>query len=268
MIFDAGNTLLRMNYAAIAAHLAGRGRAVTAAQVEDAELRARVRLDAHPGTRASTESAATRDRYLQYLLEPLGITEGPELDAVATWRRSFNAPFGMWTQADPDAAAALRRLKAAGLSAGVISNSNGRAAAILAAAGLGADLDYVLDSAVGGVEKPDPRIFHRALAAAGAAAEDAVYVGDLYSVDVLGARAAGIDGVLLDPRGYWGARDCPRATGIAHAVQLALGEAGGSPPERSRLRRAGSRTDRRGGRRRRGASSRRARAGSGPRSGA
>jgi HAD superfamily hydrolase (TIGR01549 family) len=225
VIFDAGNTLLRMNYGAIAAHLIGRGRAVTAAEVEEAELRGRARLDAHPDTARSTESTATRDRYVRYLLEPLGITDEADIADITRWRVSFNAPWGLWTQADPDAPAALRRVKAAGLGVGVISNSNGRARAILEAAGLGADLDFVIDSGIVGVEKPDPRIFALALAEAGAAPKEAVYVGDLYSVDVLGARAAGLDAVLIDPRGHGGPRDCPVARGIAHAVALALGEA-------------------------------------------
>ncbi|HMH76291.1 MAG TPA: hypothetical protein VK547_06665, partial [Candidatus Udaeobacter sp.] len=47
VIFDAGNTLLRMNYSVIADHLRTRGRAASAEQVEEAELRARVRLDPH-----------------------------------------------------------------------------------------------------------------------------------------------------------------------------------------------------------------------------
>lgn len=50
-----------------------------------------------------------------------------------------------------------------------------------------------------GVEKPDPRIFHLGLREAGVAPAGAVYAGDLCSVDVLGARAAGLDGILLDP---------------------------------------------------------------------
>ena len=48
--------------------------------------------------------------------------------------------------------------------------------------------------------------------------EAALYVGDLYSVDVVGARRAGLDAVLLDPRGYWGPRDCPLARGLQDAL--------------------------------------------------
>jgi putative hydrolase of the HAD superfamily len=71
-----------------------------------------------------------------------------------------------------------------------------------------------------GVEKPDPSIFHLALEQARGPGAAAVYVGDLYSVDVLGARGAGLDAVLLDPRGYWGPRDWRLARGLEDAVRL------------------------------------------------
>ncbi|HEX7786869.1 MAG TPA: HAD-IA family hydrolase [Methylomirabilota bacterium] len=222
ILFDAGNTLLRMNYAAIAEHLRSRGRAVTPEQVEEAELRARVRLDPHLAPGRSTESTATHGRYLRYLLEHLTVTDEAEIEAIARWRRGYNVPAGLWTRADGEAATALRSVRDAGLVAGVISNSNGSVRSILEDTGLAAHLDFVIDSSVVGVEKPDPRIFELALREAGVPAAEAVYVGDLYSVDVLGARAAGLDGILLDPRGFWGPRDCRLAAGLSEAVRLAL----------------------------------------------
>lgn len=222
VIFDAGNTLIRMNYAAIAAHLTAYRPSISEAAVEDAELRARVRLDAHLGAGTSTETAGTKGLYLRYLLEGVGITGPAEIAAIERWRGSYNQPAGIWTVPDPEAAAALRQVRAAGVVAGVISNSNGTVRRIVEDAGLGEHLDFVIDSAVVGVEKPDPQIFQLALAEADAAPREAVYVGDLYSIDVLGARRAGLGAVLLDPRGYWGLRDCSRARGLADAARIAL----------------------------------------------
>ena len=225
VIFDAGNTLIQMNYAVIASYLAGRGHAVDEAGVHEAELRARVRLDADLAVpRTSTESVTTHTDYLRYVLDHLGITGEDEVEAIAEWRRAYNPPVGLWSTADPEAAAALGRVKRAGLVAGVISNSNGSVRSILEAAGLARYLDFVLDSSVVGVEKPDPRIFELALQEAGVAPSEAIYVGDLYSVDVLGARGAGIDAILLDPGELWGPRDCRVARGLAGAVALLLGE--------------------------------------------
>ena len=109
---------------------------------------------------------------------------------------------------------------------GVVSNSNGNAHVLLKQAGIGADLDFVIDSAVVGVEKPDPRIFELAVRQAGVAAHEAAYVGDLYSVDVLGARAAGLHPILLDPRGFWGPRDCAVARDLAEVILMVLGPIG------------------------------------------
>ena len=223
VLFDAGNTLIRMDYAAIAAALRGRGFSIDEAAIEDAELRARVRLDPHLAPGASTESVATHDRYLRYLLEPLGVTAPVEIEAVERWRHDYNAPIGLWTRADAAASAALARAKAAGLVVGVISNSNGSVEGTLEATGLAARIDFVLDSSRVGMEKPDPRIFRLGVERAGVTPGEAVYVGDLYSVDVLGARAAGLAGILIDPRGYWGPRDCPLARDADHAVRLLLG---------------------------------------------
>jgi putative hydrolase of the HAD superfamily len=227
LIFDAGNTLLRMNYPAIARYLGGRGHAVTADQVHEAELRARVRLDVHLRPGASTESGATHGLYLQYVLEHLGIADPAEVADIAEWRQQYNRPIGLWELAEPGAAATLARVKAAGLVTGVISNSNGTVRSILERTGLADHLDFVVDSAVVGVEKPDRRIFEIALGHAGVTAAAALYVGDLYSVDVLGARRAGLEAVLLDPRGYWAPRDCPLARSLDHVVDLALGRADG-----------------------------------------
>lgn len=224
-MFDAGNTLLRIHYAAIARYLCGRGHAVNEAQVREAEVRARVRLDAHLAPGASTESGGTHDLYLRYVLEHLAIADDAEIAAIARWRRDYNPPLGLWTEPEPEACAALARVKRAGLVTGVISNSNGSVRRLLDRAGLARHLDFVIDSSVVGVEKPDRRIFELALREAGVAAAEAVYVGDLYSVDVLGARAAGVDAILLDPLGCWGDRDCRLARSLLEAVGLILGDA-------------------------------------------
>ncbi len=226
VFFDAGNTLLRMNYPAIAERLAIHGIGVAPAEVQRAEWRARVRLDAEvlrPSSgAASTESHSTTGRYQRYLLEELGITDEPTVRAMGEWRRAYNLPVGLWNTPDPDAEVALALLRAAGLRTAVISNSNGSARSILETLGLARHLEFVLDSFEVGIEKPDPRIFRMALERAGVAPAAAIYVGDLYSVDVLGARAAGMDALLLDPGGCWGERDCRAAPDLVTAARLIL----------------------------------------------
>ena len=222
IFFDAGNTLIRMNYPVIVAELARLGSPVTLADLERAEWRARVRLDASFAPGASTEHPDTGERYLRLILDELGVRDGQIQSALAAWRRGYNAPMGFWTAMEPEADQALHVARANGLRTAVISNSNGTVADILTSLGLAKDLEFIIDSSKVGVEKPDPRIFHIALARAGLEPAEAVYVGDLYSIDVLGARAAGLPAILMDPGACWGARDCPLARTPLDAVKQVL----------------------------------------------
>jgi len=222
IFFDAGNTLIRMDYPVIVAELTRLGSPVTLPDLERAEWRARVRLDASfaPGT--STEHPDTGERYLRLILDELGVRDGTIQSALAAWRRGYNAPMGFWTAMEPEADQALHVARANGLRTAVISNSNGTVADILASLGLATDLEFIIDSSKVGVEKPDPRIFHIALERARLEPAEAVYVGDLYSIDVLGARAAGLHAILMDPGACWGTRDCPLARTALDAVKHVL----------------------------------------------
>jgi len=170
----------------------------------------------------STESRDTHLRYLRYILEGLGVTDERTIEAVDAWRRAYNLPVGLWNTADPDAAPALEAVRAAGIRSAVISNSNGTIRSLMERLGLIDKLDFVIDSGEEGVEKPDPRIFEIALARAGTKPEQTAYIGDLYSIDVRGARGAGIRPVLLDPGRCWGPRDCDTAVSVLDAVRSLL----------------------------------------------
>jgi putative hydrolase of the HAD superfamily len=221
VVFDAGHTLLEADYEALTAYLRSRGHALDEAAVVDAERRARMRLDVERA--AQPKPGRTGEgRYVRYLVEQLGITDEAERRAVADWRRTFNLPVGLCRRPDPEASTALQQARRQGLVVGVISNSNGSVARALADVGLAPHLDFVIDSTVVGITKPDPRIFTLALQAAAATASETVYVGDSYFVDVVGARQAGLGAVLFDPGGVWGPRDCTIASGLRAAVDQAL----------------------------------------------
>ncbi|MBM3219904.1 MAG: HAD family hydrolase [Candidatus Rokubacteria bacterium] len=225
ILFDAGNTLIHMDYVAIAAELARHGVAVTPEQIQRGDWTARVRLDGElfaPQDAVSTESRDTTARYTRYLLEGAGVHDPALHERMMAWRRGYNAPVGLWTVAEPEAADALALVRQAGRVAGVISNSNGTIRRILESLDLARRLDFILDSHEEGLEKPDARFFQLALARAGVAPDEAAYIGDFYSIDVMGARRAGIRGVLMDPGGCWGVRDCPCAPTVLDAVRLVL----------------------------------------------
>jgi len=65
------------------------------------------------------------------------------------------------------------------------------------------------------VEKPDPRIFQLALERSGARPETTLHAGDFYHVDVVGARAAGLQAWLIDAAGLYADHDVTRVPSLA-----------------------------------------------------
>jgi putative hydrolase of the HAD superfamily len=113
---------------------------------------------------------------------------------------------GIWTRVIPGTPAALRELSALGVGLAVVSNSDGSVEDQLRSDGIcqvgggpGVPVAVVLDSSVVGLSKPDPGIFRLALEALGVAPGDALHVGDTPAADIVGARAAGVTPVLVDP---------------------------------------------------------------------
>jgi putative hydrolase of the HAD superfamily len=103
----------------------------------------------------------------------------------------------------PDAAPALRELRAHGLRLVVASNWDCSLPQVLEDAGLAELVDGVVASATVGADKPAPALFEAALSVAGCDAAEAVHVGDSPANDVAGAERAGIRAVLLDRAGEW-----------------------------------------------------------------
>lgn len=122
----------------------------------------------------------------------------------------------------PGAAEALVRLQQAGLPLAVVSNAEGTMEQYLATHQICstdgqqcARVAVVVDSAVVGVEKPDPAIFGFALDALGVAPERCLYLGDTVFFDVNGARAAGLRPVHVDPFDLCAADDHPHLPSVA-----------------------------------------------------
>jgi HAD superfamily hydrolase (TIGR01509 family) len=160
--------------------------------------------------RTDRERART---YLEALFTGAGVPR-ERMDEVARALQRLHEEWHLWCRTMPGTAEALDRLRAAGLRLGVVSNSDGRVEEALTAAGIRDRFELVLDSALVGVEKPDPAIFRAALTALGVAPEEALYVGDLYDVDVVGARAAGMEAMLLVPDAAVPGPDCRRVESL------------------------------------------------------
>ena len=123
----------------------------------------------------------------------------------------------------PEVEEALAEGKRRGLIQGVLSDWGSDLLPILSSLGLTRHLDFVVVSAVIGLAKPGAEIFAEALLRAGVGEGEALYVGDTYVADILGARAAGIRGVLLDREGTAPEVDCPVIARLDEAFPLVEG---------------------------------------------
>lgn len=132
-------------------------------------------------------------RWWGVLSAEAGIQMPREVMLEITRRASNQAKSARWVLYD-DTLPAMKMLKRRGLVLGLISNI----VAGSAGAGLEACLDLVVTSREVGANKPEPPIFLAALERAGVSAPEAVYVGDQYQTDVLGARGVGIKPILID----------------------------------------------------------------------
>jgi putative hydrolase of the HAD superfamily len=97
----------------------------------------------------------------------------------------------------PEVPGVLRALRERGARLVVVSNWDVSLHDVLERTHLRPLLDAVITSAEFGAAKPDPAIFAHALELAGARPAEAVHAGDDVDADVEGARAAGIEPVLV-----------------------------------------------------------------------
>jgi putative hydrolase of the HAD superfamily len=211
ILFDAGGTLVFPNFDRIARELAAYGVVADAAALAREDARIRFELD-RPEVIATTTDGGRFRRYFDALAGAAGLARFP--DPVFERLDSYHRVHNLWEDVPPDVPAALDRLRGR-VRMGVVSNANGTVRAKLARVGLGGYFELVVDSHEEGIEKPDPRIFARALERMGIPAAEAAYVGDLYHVDVVGAVAAGLSAYLLDPFDLYRSSPVPRLRSLA-----------------------------------------------------
>lgn len=107
-----------------------------------------------------------------------------------------------------DVRRALPQLKQAGYILGVISNRDKPFLDVLKDHGIDEFFDFSLAAGEVNVFKPEPGVFEHALQRLNLSPQEAIYVGDNYYADVVGARRAGLQPVLYDPLGIFPDPDC------------------------------------------------------------
>ena len=128
----------------------------------------------------------------------LGIPED-KYEAIFEDIYTFFADPGAW-ELFPDTLESLDKLKAEGFSLAIVSNWNSSLETVVEGLDIAHYFEFMIASAKVGSKKPSPKIFELALEKAGVDPSRAVHVGDTYQADVVGARRAGIRGVMLDRR--------------------------------------------------------------------
>ena len=219
LLLDAGGVLVFPNWDRVSTILHRHGIGVPADWLRRAEPQAKFAIDSAYST-ATGNDADRGSRYFQLTFDAAGVPAGdvrqPALDELWTYHQQHN----LWEHVPPDVIPTLQRLRAAGLTLAIASNANGVLERLFDRVGLTPHFHAICDSHVEGVEKPDPRFFQIVLERAGGRPETALHVGDLYHVDVLGARSAGIDALLLDPHGLYAGFDVRRITSLSELVSV------------------------------------------------
>jgi putative hydrolase of the HAD superfamily len=119
-----------------------------------------------------------------------------------------------------DVVPTLQQLRDTGYRIGLLTNRSQPADDYLAEAGLDQHLDFWVTSGVVGTWKPGPEIFYYTLGVAGSVPARAVYIGDNYYADVVGAQGANIQPVLIDPDEVFPEAECPVIRAIGDLLPL------------------------------------------------
>ena len=209
IFFDVGNTLLFPNRERILEPLHERGTKPTHEQWLQVERKAKPEFDQIVQTGAKVDHGFWWGFYT-HLLESLGLA--PEDDLCDALVRNTQDS-GNWDQILPGTREALQRIGAQ-YPAAVISNADGRIDHVLRRCGIVDCFHCITDSGIVGSEKPHPAIFEAALREMRAEPAESLYVGDVYSIDYLGARNAGMQAVLFDVAGAYRDRDVPRVESL------------------------------------------------------
>jgi putative hydrolase of the HAD superfamily len=220
VFLDAGGVLVHPNWTRVSDTLVRHGVRVSAAALAAAEPHAKKRLDTGETIRATND----QQRGWTYFNSVLTDASVPLSDATASALaelHEYHEQFNLWETVPDDVRPTLAALRAHRYQLVVVSNANGTLHRMFDRIELTSAFDVIFDSHREGVEKPDPRFFQIALDRSGATPSTTVHVGDLYHVDVVGARAAGITPVLIDSADLYRDCDCLRVqslTGLVDAL--------------------------------------------------
>ena len=211
IFFDVGNTLLFPNRARMLAPIsADRHPTLEAWQA----LERRTKHEFDQGLMEGRVDRGFWWTFHTYLLQQLNSEDEAVRDTlVENTQNSAN-----WDQILPGTRDALERLRQQ-YAIAVISNADGKIDAVLQRCGIVDCFASITDSGKVGHEKPHPAIFEAALREMKADPAQSLYVGDVYSVDYVGATNAGMQAVLFDVAGAYRDLEFPRVESLTGLEQ-------------------------------------------------
>jgi len=204
---DAGGTLVWPNLTRVRDALAAQGIAVDAATLAAADPCVRRAFDERQIIAATTDQSRGWS-FFESVLTTAGVELTREARRALAHVEDYQRTMNIWEHVPEFVAPALVELRRRGYKLVVVSNANGTVRQAFRRIGLFDLVDVIVDSAEEGFEKPDRRLFDAALRMAGAEHGRALHVGDIYHVDVMGARAAGLTPVLVDEANLYADADC------------------------------------------------------------
>lgn len=213
ILFDVGNTLLFPNWERILVPLKELGVVPGHQQLQAIERRTKTEFD-------EMVSHGTVDHgfwqlFYSHLLDELHVQQ----DGVGHALSNLTRQSSNWDRIRSGTREALEKIGSA-YRIGVISNADGRIAEVLKVCGICDCFLSITDSGIIGHEKPHPAIFAAALEAMKVAPERALYVGDVYAVDYLGALNVHMQAVLFDVAGAYRDRGLPRVESLQELQKL------------------------------------------------
>ena len=213
IFLDAGGVLVNPNWDRVAAALGRHGVAVSADALVAAEPHAKKALDTGTAVQATNDTSRGW-LYFNLVLGQAGVALSQQTEAALRELADYHRQFNLWESVPAGVPEALDRLRAAGHRLVVVSNANGTLVGHFARLDLARRFDLLIDSQDVGVEKPDPRIFQLALERSGSRADTTLHAGDFFHVDVVGARAAGLQAWMVDSANLYADHDCIRVPSL------------------------------------------------------
>ena len=222
--FDCGGTLfyeVEQDHVVFHKILNSLGYEFEVAEVKRALDDARVWWNGEKAKTGEVWTEVSWAKLLQKMVSNLTIPDSSWIVAQLCERWLLEANF----RAYDDVLPTLNELKSAGFKLIVISNvsSSKNLKTYLRKAGIPNCFEATIASGDIGYEKPNPEIFRKASKILNIPASQILHVGDKYEEDYIGAYNAGLKALLLDRKGLYKDKQCPKIKTLTELIHLLIG---------------------------------------------